>query len=384
VLILVLSGNEEAAAGEIFLEPAASTGQDPFTADVSQGTPGIGAAATPAPTAPGGAGTGGIQSTSGSTPGLYGGTQDNSSCNRNQLIDFLGQNADKARAWVDALNSDPSLRWSGGNRLTPDQIQTYINELTPAILRGDTRVRNHGFSGGRPTPIEQILQASTAVLIDQFGVPRARCACGNPLALPRPASEGVTYRGPRWPGFSPTTVVVVQPSPTIIIDFTFVNIVDGTRFGRPAGTDGGSDGPAPEGPTPTPTAMPTPSLSIPPDVILGEGDVQVTLLWGGTADLDLHVRDPNNEEIYFGQRTSSSGGSIDHDDTAGTAATHVENVFWPAGAAPSGNYEAWVVNYGGGVTESFELRITVGGQVVYSQGGSLDPGAQSEHIPFSR
>jgi hypothetical protein len=178
--------------------------------------------------------------------------------------------------------------------------------------------------------------------------------------------------------------VVVQPSPTIIIDFTFVNIVDGTRFGRPAGTDGGSDGPPPGGPTPTPTAMPTPSLSIPPDIILGEGDVQVTLLWGGTADLDLHVRDPNNEEIYFGQRTSSSGGSIDHDDTAGTAATHVENVFWPSGSAPSGNYEAWVVNYGGGVSESFELRITVGGQVVYSQGGSLDPGAESEHIPFSR
>jgi hypothetical protein len=380
VLILVLAGNEEAAAGEIFLEPAASTGRDPFTVDVSQGTPSIGAAATPSPAAPVGASPGAIQSTSGATPGLYGGTQDNSSCNRNQLIEFLQQNADKARAWVDALNSDTSLRWSGGNRLTPDQIGSYINELTPAVLRGDTRVRNHGFSGGRPTPIEQILQASTAVLIDQFGVPRARCACGNPLALPRPTRGGTTYRGPRWPGFSPTTVVVVQPSPTIIIDFTFVNIVDGTQFGRPAGTDGGNDGPPPGGPGPTPS----PTFTVPPDVILGEGDVQVTLLWGGTADLDLHVRDPNNEEIYFGARTSSSGGSLDHDDTAGTAAAHVENIFWPQAGAPSGSYEAWVVNYGGGVTESFELRIVVGGQVVYSQGGSLDPGASSEHVPFSR
>jgi hypothetical protein len=391
VLILTLSGGDEAAAGEVFLEPATSTGQDPFTADVSQGPPTVGAAATPAPgPAPGG----GIRSASGSTPGLYGGTQSNSSCNRNQMIEFLRQNADKARAWVEALNADTSVRWSGGTRIPVEQIGTYINELTPAILRGDTRVTNHGFTGGRANPLQQVLQAGTAVLIDRFGVPRSRCACGNPLTMPRAASGRVTYRGPQWPGFSPGTIVVVQPSTTIINDFTFIDVNTGNRFARPPGTAGGSDRgrtpptsptppPSPAAPT-SPAAPPSPTLTVPPDIVLGQGDVQVTVLWGGTADLDLHVIDPNGEEIYFGRRTSGSGGQLDHDDTAGEPGTHVENIYWPTGGAPGGSYEAWVKNFSSSVTESFELRITVGGQVVYSQGGTLAPGAESEHVPFSR
>jgi hypothetical protein len=145
-----------------------------------------------------------------------------------------------------------------------------VNELTPAVLRGDTRVTNHGFTGGRANPLQQVLQAGTAVLVDRFGVPRTRCACGNPLTEPKAASGTVTYRGPRWPGFSPRTIVVVQPSATVIDDFTFVDVITGDPFTRPAGTEGDSDsaGAPPTIPTPlpeptagSPTAPPSPGVT---------------------------------------------------------------------------------------------------------------------------
>jgi hypothetical protein len=39
------------------------------------------------------------------------------------------------------------------------------------ILQRDTRVTNHGFRNGRATPTQSILQAGTAVLVDEYGVP---------------------------------------------------------------------------------------------------------------------------------------------------------------------------------------------------------------------
>lgn len=37
------------------------------------------------------------------------------------------------------------------------------------------------------------------------------------------------------------------------------------------------------------------------------GDVQVTLTWNNTADLDLYVTEPNGETIYYGNRQSEIG-----------------------------------------------------------------------------
>jgi len=74
----------------------------------------------------------------------------------------------------------------------------------------------------------------------------------------------------------------------------------------------------------------------------GYGDVQITLTWDNIADLDLHVIDPNGEDIYFYHDYSISGGKLDVDDIDGYGP---ENIYWPNNEAPSGNYEVYVHHY---------------------------------------
>ncbi|PAP75481.1 hypothetical protein BSZ37_02975 [Rubrivirga marina] len=86
----------------------------------------------------------------------------------------------------------------------------------------------------------------------------------------------------------------------------------------------------------------------------GSGDVQVTLKWTNTADLDLYVSDPTGETIYYGQPTSSSGGQLDVDDTDGEGP---KNVFWPTGQAPRGTYAVSVDHYSGPSPASFTVLV---------------------------
>ncbi|HEV3124671.1 MAG TPA: DUF6777 domain-containing protein [Candidatus Dormibacteraeota bacterium] len=204
-------------------------------------------APSPTPTPPGG--QQGVTQVVGTVPGLYGGTRSVSSCNKQMLIDFLVANQDKARAWATAEG------------ITPDQIPAYIGGLTPVVLRSDTRVTNHGFTNGQADPYQSVLQAGTAVLVDAYGVPRARCYCGNPLTPPVPVATAPTYTGNPWPGFSPGTVTAVAP-PTAPAPGNCLVLIDpatGKPFCRPLTTSGGSDTNVPPGlPTPA-AASPTPS-----------------------------------------------------------------------------------------------------------------------------
>lgn len=73
------------------------------------------------------------------------------------------------------------------------------------------------------------------------------------------------------------------------------------------------------------------------------GDVQISLLWNNYNDLDLHVNCPSGERIYFGHRQSACGGELDVDmNVSPTSIEPVENVVWPAGAAPDGQYAVFV------------------------------------------
>ncbi|MBA4186793.1 MAG: hypothetical protein C0467_02120 [Planctomycetaceae bacterium] len=78
------------------------------------------------------------------------------------------------------------------------------------------------------------------------------------------------------------------------------------------------------------------------------GDVQISLIWFNKNDLDLHCVDPNGAEVYFKQPRSASGGELDVDANGdrGRPVTSepVENIYWPAGGAPSGKYTV-SVNY---------------------------------------
>lgn len=102
------------------------------------------------------------------------------------------------------------------------------------------------------------------------------------------------------------------------------------------------------------------------------GDVQVSLEWKNINDLDLHVFDPNNEEIFYNHRQSQSGGLLDVDMNAAQLTERpVENVYWPERGALPGRYRVEVVhfaNHGARDPTVFTVRVVNKGQVTYFQG----------------
>lgn len=241
-LVVVLGGDDEAEAGEIFLEPAAETGTDPFATGL--GGDAVEVTTTTLATTTTAGDSAATPSISGGRPGLYGGTRNSATCDPAQQAQFLAANRPVAQAFVAALNADPTLRWSGGTTVSVDQIDEYLAELTPVVLTSDTRVTNHGYRNGAPTPRQSVLQAGTAVLVDAYGVPRVKCNCGNPLTPPTPVQRAPVYRGPRWSGFSPTTVVVVTEVTVVIETYVLIDVQTGEPFSRPTGTTGADDGDA--------------------------------------------------------------------------------------------------------------------------------------------
>jgi hypothetical protein len=310
----------------------------------------------------------------GDTPGLYGGSRDVGTCDVSQLIDFLtdGDNEDKAEAWADVQGIDV------------DEIEDFIDDLTPMRLRYDTRVTNHGFTDGAANPIQSVLEAGTAVMVDDTGVPRVKCNCGNPLAEPlefdgdedEALDEDVIQNpGDAWDDFDPDLIVVIIEGDRLD-DFTLVDIDTGDLFLRPVGTDGDDDADL-EGDDDDPDDTTTTTEGDVDDtttttVVLGSGDVQVTLRWGSNADLDLAVTDPTGEEVSFSNRGPiGSGGELDVDSNVSCpsdASSGVENVFWPPGGAPSGTYTVTVTGFAGSVDSDacgggdYELTISVTGE----------------------
>ncbi|MCZ7529526.1 MAG: zinc ribbon domain-containing protein [Acidimicrobiia bacterium] len=270
VLVVLLLNNDDGnqaadsttttTPGEIFLETAGSLGTDPFTGEVFA-EPVVSTTAPAPDLATGGAGE--IRTESGGNPGLYGGTRNRAECSQTQLVDFLENNPDKADAFLAALNSDPTLSWSDTTPLRRGDLDDYLEELTPVTLRYDTRVTNHGYRDGRPTPRQTVLQAGTAVFVDAYGVPRVRCECGNPLIPPAPVRSGFTYRGDKWTGFDENRIIVVNTSETIVEKFVLVDLATGDRFERPVGSTGGDDVPVTTSTTTTTTTAPPPPAVTP-------------------------------------------------------------------------------------------------------------------------
>ncbi|WP_239655278.1 serine/threonine-protein kinase [Mycobacterium riyadhense] len=246
------------AGAELVLTAATDPGPNPFMPPAATPPP---TNTQPPPTLQphGGGPTVATQPLPGDRDGLYGGTLNNAECDRDKMIAFLSSHPAQARAFAEALNTDPTLFWSAGHPLTATDIPTYLRELTPVVLRLDTRVTDHGFDGSHPTPMQSVFQSGTAVFIDSRGVPRARCYSGNPLTAPVALASEPKPIGAPWPGYQPGALAAVQPSPATITIFVLVDIVTGQPFTRPAGTTGANDAvrtqPVPP-PQPAPDAPP--------------------------------------------------------------------------------------------------------------------------------
>ena len=321
---IMLSGGDDPeqamptrAAGEIFLEPVASRGPDPFTDDVavrsvsvspstarrasaSTTTQGTTTSSTAPPVS--------VPSVAGGTAGLYGGTLNDAVCDQARMIEFLESHRAEAAAWAGVQGIDPSA------------IRDYVSRLTPVTLLADTRVTNHGYSGGAAYPIQSVLQAGTAVLVDEYGVPRARCRCGNPLLPPTPVQTVPVYTGTTWPAFEPQVVVVVAPAPQPLPQIVIIDIETGDEFTRPVGTSGRDDRPAGGRTTTTvthtrgsaaTTSLPgtsgrPPGVPAPNADATGEGVVVVSSIYGPEYPADLAI-DGDTSTSWFADVSVTSG-----------------------------------------------------------------------------
>jgi hypothetical protein len=122
---------------------------------------------------------------------------------------------------------------------------------------------------------------------------------------------------------------------------------------------------------------------------VGTGDVQVTLGWDTEADVDLHVIDPNGDEVYWANRTVPSGGELDLDSNAGCSeGVSNENITWPEGLAPRGTYIVRVDYWSNCGVESTDYTVLVnnGGNVEVFSGtfeGSGDGGGAGSGIDIT-
>ncbi|WP_106399198.1 DUF6777 domain-containing protein [Actinocorallia populi] len=170
----------------------------------------------------------------GDAPGLYGGTRKAASCDKTALVEFLQAGAEKAEAWSGVLG------------ITPGEIPGFVAGLTPAVLRVDTLVTNHGYREGTATALPAVLQAGVAVLVDRNGVPVVKCNCGNPLTPPDKEIDPTEsdFRGASWPQFSGEKVTVIETPGQEVESLTLVDSETETAFERPVGTGGDRDGAA--------------------------------------------------------------------------------------------------------------------------------------------
>jgi hypothetical protein len=238
VLIVVLTHKSKTTkATTVRTEPVSTINADPFAPTPVGTDKQIPPVTTAAPV-----------TVEGGHVGLYGGTLNHTSCDKHQLVTFLQANPDKGAAWASVLG------------ITTAQIPSYVDDLTPVLLRSDTLVTNHGYANGQATTIPAVLEAGTAVLVDDRGFPVTKCYCGNPLTPPSYYTPGYkpTYTGPTWSGFTGTSVTIIQNNTTTIQTFTLVDPETKQAFKRPAGSDGTADTPATRPPTPSPTPSPTP------------------------------------------------------------------------------------------------------------------------------
>jgi len=57
----------------------------------------------------------------------------------------------------------------------------------------------------------------------------------------------------------------------------------------------------------------------------GTGRLQINCSWDQINDVDLHLQEPNGEDIYYANRTSDNAGELDLDSNAGCSLDYVNN-----------------------------------------------------------
>lgn len=90
--------------------------------------------------------------------------------------------------------------------------------------------------------------------------------------------------------------------------------------------------------------------------VLALGDLQVSLTWNTTADMDLHLLEPNGAHVFHGNMNGPSA-RLDFDDFNGFGP---ENIFVSAGRAFPGIYWIGVVHNSQDVETTSTIALTLG------------------------
>ncbi|WP_299576212.1 DUF6777 domain-containing protein [uncultured Williamsia sp.] len=195
VMVVTMRSDSAGADPQVDLASVSSVGPNPFAALTNATATPVDAVRVDTSLAKP---VSGAAQLAGTTPGLYAGGEEGR-CDPAALARYLGSDFTRAQGWAGVFG------------ITADQIPYFLNSLTPVTLTADTWVTNHSWEDGVARPFQSVLQAGTPVLVDSEGVPRVRCACGNPLGPPASAPlSGFRTSGVAWPGYQTTRVVHVQ------------------------------------------------------------------------------------------------------------------------------------------------------------------------------
>lgn len=113
--------------------------------------------------------------------------------------------------------------------------------------------------------------------------------------------------------------------------------------------------------------------------------ITIQLEWSkhsGNTDIDLHVVDPNGEEISYENMRSSSGGYLDRDDVVGPGPEHVR---WSNAPVPKGTYKIYIHYYPNAEEDrsvtSYKVSVTIDGKKYRPEIGSI---AYDQFIPIGQ
>ena len=95
---------------------------------------------------------------------------------------------------------------------------------------------------------------------------------------------------------------------------------------------------------------------------MGTGDVSFRIYWTPRIDdVDLHVVDPQGHHIWFSRKNCPCKGCLDVDDKKSGGP---ENIFWPRGDGPHGDYTFHAAYYSGTGVKQVTIEVRHGEAVV--------------------
>lgn len=180
----------------------------------------------------------------GTAAALYGSSLERNLCDVPALVAGLEANPTKAEEWRRVLGAT--------------DITDYTATLTPVLLRAHTRVTKYEYRNGIARPAQAVLEAGTVVLVDDLGVPRVRCARGNPLTPP------ILNRNDRYENeaLGDENLLVVEAAPDPVDELQVVDLMTGTMLSMPVGDIAPPETPT-EPPSPAPSRIPAPVVAAP-------------------------------------------------------------------------------------------------------------------------